>query len=578
MTSTQSGLLRHVRRKQTSNSCTDVIAVNLGIGSIHIVLLGDAENGQVLLKDYRSIEIDPRISGETTKMAALLKKELKPFIRASKHAEIWTTPYLDETSFYNIRIPLVKSSRLPGAVHWALQRKESFIENETIVDFKVNEQTSTKSVIDLSCALSVRSPIEDLKQIFDKAGLSLAGIGMPPFSLCRLLGGEGKDRENAPVLMIEMGFKFTSATVIANGHIVFTRNIPIGVLNLMEALNREFDSSPSKQEALQLILEPEREDGLSPEIARQGALVAPLIQRNLERLIRQVESTVEYYQTKSETLPIQAIFLSGEIAARSHLVKFLSKRLSLKTEAINPFKTLDFHQESPVPEDEKGQIRLGPACGLAIEARTPAINFAYTYKDQQVESNTRKYAAFSTIILILLAVSFTVLYRSKQKELQKLESDKATLEAQVSTMGMPITEEAIVKETSMMVELQTQRQEAIKRYRSLAFLTEVSRETPKNIAILNLSALLNGSIRNSSEDTKDKSAEDRPVDLQLKGLVSGKRAELETSLTIYVARLRKSLLFEKVKVVEKNLVNTAKGPGLTFTLNVYTKQKPKEDL
>ncbi|MGC6425369.1 MAG: pilus assembly protein PilM [Akkermansiaceae bacterium] len=555
-----------------------MIAVNLGIGSIHIALLGDAENGQVFLKDYRSIEIDPGISGETSPMATLLKKELKPFIRASKNAEIWTTPYLDETNFHHIRIPLVKPSRLPGAVHWALQRKEPFIENETIVDFQVNDQATTKSVIELSCALSVRSPIESIKQIFNKAGYPLTGIGMPLFSLCRLLGVEGKERGSAPFLTIEMGFKFTSATVIADGRIVFTRNIPIGLLNLVEALNREFDPSPSKREALQLILEPEREDDLSPEIARQGPLVASLIQRNLERLIRQVESTVEYYQTKFKTLPIQAIFLSGELAARPHLVNFLSKRLSLKTEAINPFKSLDFHPESHIPKDEKGQMRLGPACGLALEARTPAINFAHTYKDQQVENNTRKIAVFSTVILILLAVSCTVLYRSKQKELQTLESKKAKLEAQVSTMGIPVTEDAIAEETSKVVKLQEQRQEAIKRYRSLAVLTEVSRETPKNIAILNLSALLDGSVRNSSEETQDKSAEDRSVDLQLRGLVSEKRAELENSLTIYVARLKKSPLFEKVKVVEKNLVNTANGPGLTFTLNVYTKEKPKEEL
>ena len=574
MTSTQSGLLRHVRRKQTSSSCTDVIAVNLGFGSIHIVILSDAENGQVLLKDYRSIEIDPGISGETTKMATFLKKELKPLIRASKHAEIWTTPYLDETNFHNLRIPRVKTSRLPGAVYWALQRKEPFIENETIVDFQVNDEATTKSVIDLSCALSVRSPIEDIKQIFDKAGLSLTGIGMPPFSLFRLLGGEGKAQASSPSLMIEMGFKFTSAIVITDGRIVFTRNIPIGILNLVEALNREFDPSPSKREALQLIFEPEKQDDLSPEIARQSPLVASLIQRNLERLIRQVESTVEYYQTKFETLPIQVIFLSGELAARSHLVNFLSKRLSIQTEAINPIKNLDFHPESHIPEDEKGQISLGPACGLALEGRTPVINFAYTYKDQQVENNTRKFAVFSTVILILLAVFCTVLYRSKQKELQILESEKAKLEDQVSKLGIPITEDVIAEDTLMVAKLQKQRREAIKRYRSIAFLTEVSRETPKNIAILNLSALLNQYLRNSFEETE----EGRPIDLQLKGLVSGKRAELETSLTIYVARLEKSSLFEKVKAVEKNLVNTGNGPGLTFTLNVYTKEKRNEKL
>ena len=574
MTSTQSGLLRHVRRKQTLSSCTDVIAVNLGFGSIHIVILSDAENGQLLLKDYRSIEIDPGISGETTKMAALLKKELKPFIRASKHAEIWTTPYLDETNFHNLRIPRVKSSRLPGAVYWALQRKEPFIENETIVDFQVNDEATTKGVIDLSCALSVRSPIEDIKQIFDKAGLSLTGIGMPPFSLCRLLGGEGKAQGSSPSLMIEMGFKYTSAIVITDGRIVFTRNIPIGILNLVEALNREFDPSPSKREALQLIFEPEKQDDLSPEIARQSPHVVSLIQRNLERLIRQVESTVEYYQTKFETLPIQEIFLSGELAARPHLVNFLSKRLSIQTKAINPFKNLDFHPESHIPEDEKGQISLGPACGLALEGRTPGINFAYTYKDQQVENNTRKFAVFSTVFLILLAVSCTILYRSKQKELQTLESKKAKLEDQVSKMGVTITEDVIAEDTSMVVNLQKQRREAVKRYRSIAFLTEVSRETPKNISILNLSALLNRYLRNSFEETE----EERPIDLQLKGLVSGKRAELETSLTIYVARLEKSPLFEKVRAVEKNLVNTGNGPGLTFTLNVYTKEKRKEKL
>lgn len=554
-------------------SC-NVVGVEVGYGVLYLVLLERTSEEETILKKCESFTFDPSLDIEGTAFAAFLKKTLKQFSRAHRNLQYWSMPRLDQATIHNIKIPRVNAARLAGAVYWELQRRETFLENETVVDFHEEKRPSNKTTMELSCVLVDRSCIDRIKQTFSEAGFPLTGVGVSSFSLRNLVSLRADKVGTSPVLICQIGLKATSLSILLEGRLVFTRNISFGLQNLAETLTTELDPPPSQGTACQLIFEPGKIEGLSPEVVEQQKLVPNLLRPMLERLIRQIERTIEHFQTNFETEPVSSIFLGGEIAAKPHLFKFLAKRLTPEVFAIDPFASPGLQLNGIFPQEEEERLAFGPAFGLALEASQSNINLSYTYQERRSEENLRKAAAAVTIAFIVLAVCLTFVYRSKMTELQNLVSDQVKLEQRLEDMGPPVTEDSISNESRELAALQKLRRSATRRYEGLALLSDISRETPENIELLNITVIKGGPLSSPANPKTQKNIAKPHSDtsqLTLKGIVSGQRVDLETFLTIYVARLEKSLLIDQVRVETTELVSSSSGPGLTFSLQVTTK-------
>ena len=114
--------------------------------------------------------------------------------------------------------------------------------------------------------------------------------------------------------------------------------------------------------------------------------------------------------------------------------------------------------------------------------------------------------------------------------------------------------------------IQDRRRAVTKRYEGIALLSEITKLTPENISLIHVSAAMGSPIETEAERT-----------LILKGVVDGERTSLETSLTIYIARLDQSHLFHVVEVDSTKLVESSGELHLTFTLNVKTIDESKGD-
>ena len=110
-----------------------------------------------------------------------------------------------------------------------------------------------------------------------------------------------------------------------------------------------------------------RKRSFHPMKAQQHEKALNLLRPILERTVRQIERTIEYYQSHFDTEPMETVFLGGEIAARGHLFKFISEQLSPKVIAIDPFDTPELQAKTALPEDNADRIAYGPAFGLALE-------------------------------------------------------------------------------------------------------------------------------------------------------------------------------------------------------------------
>jgi type IV pilus assembly protein PilM len=560
------------------------VGIEIGYNTIYMVRLKTAAGGKIRFEECRTFEFDPNFNLESASFISVIRTALKQFCGSSKELAVWAAPKLDRARLHHISIPQVSPTRLPGAVYWGLQREEPFLEKETVVDFQVEEGAALKTSLDITGALVEREGIEDIQKAFSQAGYPVTGIGLPLFALRNLVNLRGDGKPEAPVLICQLGQRATSVSVLLHRRLVFTRNIPLGLQNLAEALVKELQPTPSQEQACNLVLKLGFEqENLSSDECQQQEHALNLLRPILERTARQIERTIQYYQSNFDTAPLETIFLGGEIAARGHLFDFFSGQLSAEVIAIDPFDTPELQAGTPLPADHAVRIAYGPAFGLALEGSRAGINLAHTYKELQNESKHRRIATALALFLILLTAATAFFYNNQRSQLRGLYAERDSLSRSLSALGPQLTE-AVIKEAAEDVRaLQERRRAAAKRYEGLALLSEITRLTPENISLLHVSAAMDSpitllAVSTAKEGSPPKPAAEAKGTLLLQGVVNGLRTSLETFLTIYIARLDQSPLFHAVGVESTELVESSGALHLAFTLKVKTIEESKGDV
>ncbi|MGJ8695194.1 MAG: pilus assembly protein PilM [Verrucomicrobiaceae bacterium] len=553
------------------------VGVEIGHNTIYMVQLKMLADGEVFFEKCRAFEFDPNLTPGTSAFSSILKAALKEFCGSLKEFAIWAAPKLDRARLHHLKIPRVSPAQLSGAVFWKLQREDSFLENETVVDFQIEEGEESDAILNITGALVDRECVEDIQKAFSEAGYPLTGIGLPLLALRNLVKLRGEGGGTAPKLLCQMGQLSTSVSVLLEGRLVFTRNIPLGLESLAESIVKEPDSTLNQKEACNIILNLGRDEApFTPDERGEHEKAFTLLRPVLERTVRQIERTIEYYQSNFDTEPMETIFLGGEIGARGKLFDFISEKLLPKVVALDPFDTPELQAKSSLPGDKVDRIAFGPAFGLALEGSQIGINLAHTYKDRQNEGRQNKLAMVASVLLILLALLAALFYNTQRLELRGLVADREELEESLNDLGPRLTEAIITEANEEVRLLEEQRRAATNRYEGLALLSEITRLTPENISLLHISAAMGSTITfldssaKSAKSGSDKTVADRKGTLLLKGVVTGVRTSLETSLTIYIARLDQSHLFNKVEVASTEVVQSSGELHLIFTLNVET--------
>ena len=547
--------------------------VEIGYSTIRMVRLKTVKGGQIVFEKCQSFEFNPSLDLASAEFTIELKKRLKQFCGSAREHAIWAVSSdLDQARLHHIKIPQMSQARLPGAVYWGLQREEAFVENETVVDFQIEEDDVSKTTLSVTGAIVERKCVDDIKHLFSQTGYPLSGIGVPLISLQNLVNLRSDAEKEAPVLICQFGHSATSVSVLLGEQFVFTRNIPLGLQNFAESLVKDFDPALSQEEACQLVFKlGMSQEAATPEEKSRYEKAVKSLSPTLERTVRQIQRTIEYYQSNFDAEPMGAIYLGGEIATSGDLFKFFSEQLSSKVIAIDPFETPELQESASQPLD---RVAYGPAFGLAL-ATKGKINLFHTYNQRQSERKSNKIAIAVCILFSVLTATAAIFYHSQRSQLKKLSKERDGLEVSLKQLGPPITKEFVSKAAKDVKELQKQRKEALGRYEGLALLSEITRVTPENISLLHVSAVMDGPITFlDSSARQDKTAAKDKGTMILRGVVTGDRTSLETSLTIYIARLDQSNLFDKVEVESTELVDTTTGLHLTFTFNLKMIAEP----
>lgn len=490
----------------------------------------------------------------------VLRDTLKRHCGLGRKAALWALFHSGEFDIGPVLIPRVPARKVNDTVIWTLKKDKKFEEKESLLDFVVLGQVRDSGVpkIEVLTCLAARSEVDWLKNAFAEAGFRPSGIVTIPNafqnvyrSRLALAGGLCAN--------IHVNAGFSCITIHSADKILFSRTIKSGTNSMAEALFEHLAASRPDITAEQarglfagrMLGRPPEPD--APELALSEDECLEIINPALERLVRQVERTLDFYATKHNER-CDELHLSGGIFVNSRISEYMSSQLGIRGGVFDPLAGLPGPAAGLEPIE-----RLSATLALAAAMSEPeaTLNLACTYKER---AQARKAAFVSDLIAaaaILLALAGSVAFLAEKVTARQKRDVLAGLEQKVARFSPLVDEQKLLSLAGEVLKNQAEMRALGRRYEVLALLGEVAALTPENVRLLNVSLDLGRAGQETkAPPDKQKPAQPQPQaakiepgrQIVLDGIVLGRDAEQERTLTRLLINIEGSPLFRAPEI------------------------------
>jgi type IV pilus assembly protein PilM len=259
-------------------------------------------------------------------------------------------------------------NQLANAIGFRANELLSIPIDEAVMDYHVvgeesdEEGTLNRSVV---VAIAYRESLDRYLTATDAAGLGVAAVDLEAFALLRALTEPRPLDEPARSALVAVCIGHERTTLaVSDGRICsFARVIDWGGASLSNVLSRALRISPAEAEEFKrkLSLEPGAEpaEGLEPD---QVGEAVRAVKAELQSLVRELLSSLRFYQSQPGSLDIGEILVSGGTTSIPGLVPELERELGVKMLVADPLLRVTRPDELP---EQLGSFAV--AIGLGIE-------------------------------------------------------------------------------------------------------------------------------------------------------------------------------------------------------------------
>jgi type IV pilus assembly protein PilM len=347
--------------------------VGLKIGASHIAAAQVTQNGQVDVVQFarEPLERGIVVGGELRDPDAL-GAHLKEFFRKHK-LPVKGVRLGVGTNRIGVRrfeiSGLADPSHLENAIRFRAQEVLPIPLEEAVLDYQVvGEETDEKGqkTYRVMLVVAYRDLVQRYVRACRVAGVKLVGIDLEAFALLRALAPMSTStREDAAVVIVSVGHDRSTFVVADGGTCEFARVLDWGGSALDVAVARVLDMTPSQAEhikhSLTLNATAERLEGYTQE---QAVAVYEAVRKELQNFVRELVSSLHFYQNQPGSLGIGEITITGGTAQLPGLAAELQRLIGVTVRVGDPFAHVDKHVEV---DGELGSAAV--VIGLGIEHR-----------------------------------------------------------------------------------------------------------------------------------------------------------------------------------------------------------------
>jgi type IV pilus assembly protein PilM len=347
--------------------------VGLRIGSSQLAAACVNNNGSAELVQLSRARIPRGIvsSGEVRDIEGLTR-ELKSFFSANKLPKrgIRLGIASNRIGVRNLEVPAVDDPKLfENSIRFHAQETLPIAVNDAILDYVVLGEGSGQGLeptVRVLLVFAHRELVDRHVEACKRAGLKLEGVDFEGFALLRALAAPrpGDVEPTEAVVAVAVGHERTIFAV-SDGRICdFTRVLEWGSGSLDIAIARALNLTPSQAEPIKVGLALDSDVAPSQLSPEQVETAKAAVRTELQVLSRELVSSLQFYQTRSESLDIGAILLSGGGAELTGFAAELERLVGVPVRMGDPLGRIELSRKVARPA-EPGSLAI--AIGLGIE-------------------------------------------------------------------------------------------------------------------------------------------------------------------------------------------------------------------
>jgi type IV pilus assembly protein PilM len=267
--------------------------------------------------------------------------------------------------------------QLENAIGFRAHEMLSVPVEEAVIDYTVlsNDDRSGTPTLRVLVVVAYRESVERYLAATEAAGLSLAGIDLEAFALLRAVAAptppssvlsESDDEQSAAaVIAVSVGHERTTLAISDGQVCQFARVLEWGGADIGSAIGRALKLGPSEgadlKHGLSLVSGNETVVGLD---AGSSSEVVTAVRYEMQNLVRELLSSLRFYQSQPGSLSIGEILLAGGTSMIPGFAEELGRELSIPVRLADPFTRVELGKGVQRPS-QPGALAI--AVGLGVE-------------------------------------------------------------------------------------------------------------------------------------------------------------------------------------------------------------------
>jgi type IV pilus assembly protein PilM len=260
-----------------------------------------------------------------------------------------------------INVPPMTEEELDESIKWEAEQYIPFDVNDVNLDFHIlptADAADGKDTMTVILAAVKKDRLSEYTSLVTEAGLNPVVVDVDAFTLENVYGDAYGTMGSEVVALVNIGASVMNIHIVKGGNFSFTRDISTGGNRYTETIQRDLNVS---YEAAERAKRGETVDGVNPDA------VAEVISTMNGELAAEIGRSFDYFRSTSTQETIDRVLLSGGTAKLGGLAPFLSERLGVPVELMDPFRHIKINPKTVDPEMI---AEVGPQASVVVGLAT----------------------------------------------------------------------------------------------------------------------------------------------------------------------------------------------------------------
>ena len=314
----------------------DFFALDIGTNAIRIVQLSGSGNAWTLQR-HAYAPVDSKI---TTSDSAEARRRLGEIIMTAlgqsgvKTRDVVIGLPSNKTFTTVVDVPMSSDAELRASMKYQVDQYIPGSAEETKVDWALlGPSLRAQGQQEVLITSVSQSYSEQRLEFVESLGLNVIAAEPDPIAMIRALVPGGNQ---TALLLLDMGEQSTDIAVVYGEAPRLIRTIPTGLSSFVKAVTQNLNVQ--EDQARQFILK----FGLAPD--RLDGQVLHALESTLDGFASEVTKSIKFFQTRYESVAINATMLSGFAAIVPRLNEYLTSKTSVQTQVANPWQGVQMSQ------------------------------------------------------------------------------------------------------------------------------------------------------------------------------------------------------------------------------------------